>query len=411
MPLGAALPVIGVLAVLVLLFSALSAMVERPSPIRLRHWTEEAGGSLRRLYERPERWEAFRLLLSSLAQIGPFALFACLYLASPLAQRPPTVRLVAALAASAVIVFIGQLGNRILVSRNPEKVLRLLTGVFRVVLTGLRPLVLVLAPLLPAAIERRDEEEDDEPAEEEIEAFLDVGAREGILEPGEQDLILGVIDFGDAVVRSVMTPRMNMVCATTDSDLESLAELFVDSRHSRIPLQGESVDDIRGILHIRDLLRGLKAATPPPAVELALPASFVPETKAVDVLLRELQAAHVQMAIVVDEYGGTAGLVTVEDLLEEIVGEIVDEHDLEEPECEELENGAWRVDGVTSLDRLGEIFGVDVDDEPYETVGGLIFGRVGTVPEEGSVVETLGLVFRVESVVDRRIERLTVRPG
>lgn len=407
MALGGSLALSAGLTALALLFSALSAMVERPSPIRLRHWTEEAGGALRRLYERSERWEAFRLLLSSLAQVLPLALFAALFLSPPLASRPLTPRLGITLAVTALVVFAGQLANRFLVRRNPEKVLRLATTVYRALLPVLTPVILVLAPLLPRVMERSDEE--DEASEEEIEAFLDVGAREGILEPGEQDLILGVIDFGDAVVRSVMTPRINMVCAAVDTDLETLAALFIESRHSRIPLYGDSVDDVRGILHIRDLLRGLRSAPPPPAGDLALPASFVPETKAVAVLLRELQAAHVQMAIVVDEYGGTAGVVTVEDLLEEIVGEIVDEHDLEEPECEELENGAWRVDGGTSLDRLGEIFGAEIDDEPYETVGGLIFGRVGTVPEEGSVVETLGLVFRVESVVDRRIERLTVR--
>lgn len=410
MAVGGSLLIVTVCAALVLVLSALSAMVERPSPIRLRHWTEEAGGSLRHLYERPERWEAFRLLLSTLAHVAPLGLFAVLYLAPPLGWPAVASRLTGALAISVVVLFIGQILDRVLVSRNPEKVLRRLTPVFRALLPVLAPLVLVLAPLLPAAIERRDDEEEDEASEEEIEAFLDVGAQEGILEPGEQDLILGVIDFGDAVVRSVMTPRMNMVCAPVDTDLETLAELFIESRHSRLPLHGDSVDDVRGILHIRDLLRGLRQPTPPPAVELTLPASFVPETKAVDLLLRELQAAHVQMAIVVDEYGGTAGLVTVEDLLEEIVGEIVDEHDLERPECEELEGGAWRVDGGTSLDRLGELFGAEVDDEPYETVGGLIFGRVGTVPEEGSVVETLGLVFRVESVVDRRIDSLTVRP-
>lgn len=407
MALGGSLALSAGLTILALLFSALSAMVERPSPIRLRHWTEEAGGALRRLYERSERWEAFRLLLSSLAQILPLVLFAVLFLTPPLASRPLTPRLGGTLAATALVVFAGQLANRFLVRRNPEKVLRRATAVYRVLLPVLTPLILALTPLLPRVIERSDEE--DEASEEEIEAFLDVGAREGILEPAEQDLILGVIDFGDAVVRSVMTPRTNMVCAAVDTDLETLATLFIESRHSRIPLYRGSVDDIRGILHIRDLLRGLRAATPPPAEELALPASFVPETKAVAVLLRELQAAHVQMAIVVDEYGGTAGVVTVEDLLEEIVGEIVDEHDLEEPECEELEDGAWRVDGGTSIDRLGEIFDAEIDDEPYETVGGLIFGRVGTVPEEGSVVETLGLVFRVESVVDRRIQRLTVR--
>ena len=221
-------------------------------------------------------------------------------------------------------------------------------------------------------------------------------------------MILSVIDFGDAQVRSVMTPRMDMVCAAVGEKLEDLAELLVESRHSRIPLYRDSVDDIRGVLHIRDLLRGLRSPKPPPAAELVLPPVFVPETKPLGDLLRELQAAHQQMAIVVDEYGGTSGLVTVEDLLEEIVGEIVDEHDLEEPECEQLKDGGWRLDGRTSLDRIEQLFGVDLEDEPYETVGGLIFGRLGNVPEPGSTLEAVGLAFEVEKVGERRIESVVV---
>jgi putative hemolysin len=262
---------------------------------------------------------------------------------------------------------------------------------------------------MPAAVVERREDEG-QVTEDEIEAFLDVGTREGILEPGEDDLIQRLIDFGDTVVRSVVTPRIDMVCAPVNSSLESLAELFLSSKHSRIPVYQESVDHIVGILHIRDLLRGLRDGAGPSVSDLMMEPYFVPETKPLSELLSEFQALHLQMAIVVDEYGGTSGMVTVEDLLEEIVGEIQDEHDESAPVNEPLEDGGWRLDGRAPLESLDELFEVELDEEAYETIGGLIFGTLGYVPEPGECVEIGGLRFRIESVEQRRISSVAVHP-
>ncbi|MDH3745484.1 MAG: hemolysin family protein [Acidobacteriota bacterium] len=400
-----------VLAVLTALLVVLSAMLERPGPIRLRHCVEEAGGRLRLLWDRPERFEAFRYLLSALARAMPVALIVPLAFALAAGEPLGLRELGAAMGIAAALVVAVELLNRFLVSRNPEKVLRRLTLVYRGLLVVLWPLVLLTAPLLPAAaVQRRDDVEEDEASEEEIEAFLDVGATEGILEPGEEDLILRVIDFGDDLVRSVMTPRVDVIFASVDTSLDKLAQLIIDSKHSRIPLYGESVEDIRGVLHIRDLLRGLRSEGVVSAASLALPPVFVPETKRLADLLRDLQAAHQQMAIVVDEYGGTAGVVTVEDLIEEIVGEIVDEHDDEEPLCEEMGDGSWRMAGRIGLDKVGEVFSSEFGDEPYETVGGLVFGLLGDVPKAGAVVRAHGLRFDVEGVSGRSIQAVRVAP-
>ena len=220
-----------------------------------------------------------------------------------------------------------------------------------------------------------------------------------------------VIDFGDAVVKSVITPRIDMVAAPADSDLESLAELFLEAKHTRIPLYRDSVDQVVGVLHLRELLAGLRSPDPPGAAELALPPYVIPETKPLNELLREFQRSRQQLAIVVDEFGGTVGLVTVEDLLEEIVGEIVDEHE-EVPESSlELPDGSWKLDGATPVDTLHMLFGVDVEDEPVETVGGLVFGRLGQLPEAGQRIEAFGLEIIVQEVQGRRVKSLIVRPA
>ncbi len=403
----------GLLAVVAALSIVLSALLERSGPIRLRHWAEEAGGRLLALYEEPTRFEVFRYGLSLVARAAPIAVFASFYGFSSRVLAETGVVGRAGAAAAGVVVFLAatEIANRWLVARRSEAALRRLTPAYRAANLLIAPFVLPLAAVVPkSAIVPREIGELDEASEEEIEAFLDVGAREGIIEPGDEDMLLRVIDFGDAQVRAVMTPRTDMVCAPITSELEELARLFLDSKHSRLPLFGDSIDQVVGVLHIRDLLGGLRSPQPVAALDLVMTPYFVPQSKQLDSLLRELQAGRQQMAIVVDEYGGTAGLVTVEDLLEEIVGEIGDEHEEVVRESERLEDGRWRIDGAAELKLLNDLFGVDTRGEPYETVGGLIFGMLGSVPEEGSAIESRGLRFTVERVVERRIQTVVVGP-
>jgi CBS domain containing-hemolysin-like protein len=400
----------GLFALLTVLLLVLASLLDRTGPIRVRHWVENAGGRLRILFDRTERFEAYRYLLGFLARAAPVVLMAILVAVS--AAMLPTLRsaLLWSLAAVLFLVLIAEALSRLLAVRA-EPCLDRLTFAYRGFLLLLSPLLPLAAPLFASHEEEEGEtisEEEDEASDDEIEAFLDVGTKEGILEPGDEYMILRMIDFGDEVVRSVMTPRIDMVCASISTPLDELAALFVESNHSRIPLFQDSVDDIRGVLHIRDLLGALHSATLPTIESIALPPLFVPETKQLADLLRELQASHKHLALVVDEYGGTAGLVTIEDLLEEIVGEIVDEHDEDEPEVQRLKDGSYRLDGMTSLDALGVLFGVDLEDEPYETVGGMIFGSLGDLPEPGSKVTAHGLEFTVENVDDRRVDLLRV---
>jgi CBS domain containing-hemolysin-like protein len=392
---------------LAVLAAVLSALLERSGPIRLRHWAEEAGGSLLALSAVHVRFGLFRYLLSLLARTLPIVFTALL--AALLARWHRAHPVLWALGAVVLLVAATEAFNRTLVGQDPERALRGLTRLYRVALWSLSPLIAVLGPLVPSeAFERHEEGEETEASDEEIEAFIDVGTREGILEPEEGEWLWGIVGFSDTQARSVMTPRIDMVCAPVDSALDVLADRFIDSGHSRIPIFEDSIDHIIGILHIRDVLRASRGSEPADVRELLKPALFIPETKLLSELLRELQARFQQVAIVVDEYGGTAGLVTVEDLLEEIVGEIMDEHEALAAELEPLDNGAYRLDGRARIELLDELFDVEIEDPEYETVAGLIFSVLGFVPQVGETVESHGLRFTVEGVDDRRIGTVRV---
>jgi putative hemolysin len=391
------------------LSALMTALLERSGPIRLRHWVEEAGGRLRRLYERPDRFEAFRFLLNLLAKLVPLALFAAVARTAFDGGLDHPFLLSGILIA--VVVAISELASRSLLRSDPEEGLRRMTALYRLFLSALLPVVLVAARLVP-----RDEPEDhgppdadEEASEEEVEAFIDVGTREGILEPEDRDLVWGVVDFGDTQVRSVMTPRVDIVAARADEPLERLVDIFVDGGVSRLPLYRDSIDQIVGILHLRDLLAGLRRPERPAALDLAKAPAVVPETKLLGDLLKEMQARRQEMAIVIDEFGATEGLVTMEDLIEEIVGEIQDEHDEGEPENVLLDDGSLLLDGRASIDTLDEHFAWRVDDEEVETVGGLVSGLVGYVPRPGEAIEHQGLRFEVERADERRILVLRVR--
>ena len=389
----------------------LAALLERSGPVRLRHWAEEAGGGLLALFEHPQRFETYRFLLSFLAKAAPVLL--AVALASVLVGAgTPRAGLWAVLGTVALVAVV-ELLNRRLVAHRSEAALDRLTVLYRALRVLLWPAVVVLAPLAPAPGNGEPappDEEEEEISDEEIEAYIELGTREGILDEGEGDYLWGIVDFGDTQVRSVMTPRVDMVVAPADEGLDALAVRFLDSGHSRLPLYEESIDRIVGILHIREVLRGIRAPEPRPAArELMKAPFFVPERRALDELLKEMQARFQQMAIVLDEYGGTAGLVTVEDLLEEIVGEIFDEDEVaaaSEPVA--LEDGSFRLDGRTPIDTLDELFDVDLEEEPYETLGGLVLSVHGQVPEEGAVVVAHGLRLHVEEVSDRRIQSVRV---
>ena len=240
-------------------------------------------------------------------------------------------------------------------------------------------------------------------------AFADAAVEDEVLEPVERDLIESVITFGDTVVREVMVPRTDMTTVDRDLTVAATLELSSDAGYSRLPVEGENVDDLIGLVYVKDLIRAeLDGGENRQIDGLLRQARFVPETKQVAHLLREMQEESFHMAIVVDEYGGVAGLVTLEDLIEELVGEIVDEYDVEEPLVERQRDGTLRVDARILINELNDIAGLTLPEGEYDTVAGLVFDRFGRVPLEGETTDAEGYTLRVERVQARRITRVHV---
>jgi putative hemolysin len=229
------------------------------------------------------------------------------------------------------------------------------------------------------------------------------------LEEDEREMIASVIELGEQPVREVMVPRIDIVAAPATSTVRDVVDRIVDSGHSRIPVYDGTIDNITGVVYAKDLLRFLRDGSQTASVQpLAREASYVPETKKVDDLLHEMQQTRVHVAIVVDEYGGTAGLITIEDLIEEIVGEIRDEYDLEESMIEEVSDREALFDARVSIRDVNDTLDLDIEDEDFDTLGGLLYHELGKVPSVGDEVRVDGAVVTVLSTTGRRVRKVRV---
>ncbi len=248
---------------------------------------------------------------------------------------------------------------------------------------------------------------------EELRLIVERGGEQGVLEAEEEQMINSIIELGERRLHEVMIPRIAIASLPASATLDEAIDKVVEEGHSRIPVYEESIDEVVGILYAKDLLPILKTgAAPRPMLRTLLRAPvFVPESMTIDDLLHEFQRRKVHIAIVLDEYGGTAGLLTIEDLLEEIVGEIQDEYDTEEPMVVKISDDEARVDGRADVDDLAELFDTQLeleDEDEYDTVGGLIYHRIGGVPSPGDVVDVDGLQLTVETTDGRRVGKVLV---
>jgi putative hemolysin len=250
-------------------------------------------------------------------------------------------------------------------------------------------------------------------SEGELLAMADAAAQDDVIEREERRLIHSIIDFGDTVVREVMVPRPDMVVVESTARVSDVIEIAIAAGFSRIPVYGQGIDDILGVVFGKDLMKAEREGHADMAVsEIMREAHFVPETKRVSELMREMQASKLHQANVVDEYGGTAGLVTLEDLIEELVGEIEDEYDVEETPVEIISDHEVRVTARMAIDDLNELLGTELPEGDWDTVGGLVYGLLGHVPTEGESVEVDGNHLTAERVQGRRIGRVRVTtPG
>ena len=307
----------------------------------------------------------------------------------------------------------------LIVRHDPERVLITLLPSFTAVEFFLRPLTRLLVGIIATLRRERQTTPSPDtgvPAEEEsggeaAHAYLEAGEQEGLIEREERRLLESIVDFGDTLVREVMTPRPDIVGTRADATLAELRQVFAEQQYSRVPVYRDSLDHILGFVFVKDLIRlPLDLAAGERVVERLLrPAHFVPETKRVSDLLKEFQRQQVQSAVVVDEYGGTAGLVTIEDLLEEIVGEIRDEYDVESEPVQDEGNGVFVFSGKVSIDDLNDRLGVSIPPEGFGTIGGFLLAHLGRVPAVGERIDVDGLHVEVLEAERRRVTRVRVR--
>jgi len=292
----------------------------------------------------------------------------------------------------------------------------------------LLPLIRPLLPMMAFAADpfhrlfdrtpRKEQIQDDSEAEAEdanggdIQALIDVGEAEGILEEEEGELIHSIIEFGDTRVSEVMTPRPNIVAVPTNATVREARNIMIESKYSRLPVYSEQIDNVEGIIYVRDLLQCWPEGKEDEVItRLVRPVYFVPETKPVAELLEEMQKAHVQLTMVIDEYGGVSGLVTVEDILEEIVGEIEDE-DIAGEELQEIvedADGCYQVLGSTEIGKIERLFDMEIEADDFTTIAGLVINESGRVPLTGAQLTFRGLAVEVLEADERRIGLLRVK--
>ena len=307
----------------------------------------------------------------------------------------------------------GELVPKRIGMHNAEGVAFGVVGVLNFMLVAFKPFVDFLAfstNLVVRPLGIRQNEEETNVTEEEIRMMVDVGEENGTIEESEKEMINNVFEFNDRLAGEIMTHRTEVSAVEVTSTLKEIMEIGLSEGYSRIPVYDGDLDNIVGILYIKDLLQyvGQPVSADFDAKDVMRPPLFVPETKRCRELFKVLKAQKQHMAVVIDEYGGTAGIVTMEDLLESIVGDIQDEYDHEEEEFSIIDDSTYTIDGTAELEEVSELLGVDLPEGEYDTLGGLIIDRLGRIPLEGEhpSVEIAGVTFTVEEVEERRIEKV-----
>ncbi|MBW3582156.1 MAG: hemolysin family protein [Euryarchaeota archaeon] len=310
-----------------------------------------------------------------------------------------------------VVLIVGEITPKAYAARYSLRVSKRVTPGLRLIEMVLFPFIWILERITDGVfrlfgVKRKEEATFASP--DELRTLIDVGTEEGVIEEEEQEMIHGVISFGELMAKEVMVPRTDMVCLERSRSLRDAVEVAVSSGYSRLPVYEGNMDNVVGVLYVKDLLRKIvEGETDAQVGEYMRESLFVPESKALDEILEELQDKRVHLAVVVDEFGGTSGIVTMEDLLEEIVGEIFDEYDLRRESIVLVQEDTWLVDARIHVDDVNEALDTKIpEEEAFETMGGFIHHELGRLPKEGERFEAYGLRITVEKVVGRRILKI-----
>ena len=311
-----------------------------------------------------------------------------------------------------VLVF-GEVIPKNLAAAHAESWAMLIAPFIRLVSIILTPVVFLLTKLSDMVVRFSKKDNEDVPTitEDEFRLLVDVGQEEGVFDESESEMINSIMEFDEIVVKEIMVPRIDIVGLDGDDNVNEALRLIIDGGHSRIPVYEDSIDNIIGILYAKDIFEHLHEDFDKLQVKtLMRDAYYIPETKKVDDLLEELRMKKVHMAIILDEYGGTSGLVTIEDLLEEIIGDIQDEYDEEEEEISKIDENTFTVEGTIDIEEIDELIGKELPEGDYETLAGFIMDELQCIPKNGEMNEVVfeNVKFTVLEVEDRRIEKIKV---
>ena len=306
----------------------------------------------------------------------------------------------------------GELVPKRLAMKYYEKVAYGTIGVIRAISIITAPFVklLTFSTNMVSKIFGVCEAEEEVVTEEEIKMMIDQGEEKGTIEKGERQLLNNVFEFNDIIVSEVMTPRTDIYAIDINDNVKDLLDEMDEFKYSRIPVYEESIDDIKGILFIKDIIKPLKNKEPIDIKKIMREPYFVPESKDIDELFKEMQQNKVQMAIAIDEYGGTAGLITMEDIIEELVGNILDEYDEEDPDIKKIDDNTFILSGTLTSYEIKKLFNVEIPEGDYETLSGYLLDRLGRIPDENEhpVIEDDNLTYKVEEMEDKRIKYVKV---
>jgi magnesium and cobalt exporter, CNNM family len=379
--------------------------MNRVRAYRLKEDKRRGAGSLLRIVENPAPYLNVVLLLTLLSTIGGTTI------ASSLAVRHfHSIGELIATAAMTIVLFVfAEVTPKTFAIQQTDRVALVLAPIIVALGRLVGPLAKFLVKFANVLMPGKGLPEGPFITEQELRASAEVAQEEGQIEEGEVELIHSIFEFGDTIVREVMVPRPDIVAVEHDKSLRDVQALVLTHGYSRIPVFREDLDNVTGIVYAKDVLKALhQGKHDAPLSEVVREAHYVPETKKVAELLREMQKEKFHIALVTDEYGSPTGLVTLEDLLEELVGEITDEYDREEPEMVEVGDGVYRVSGKASIDDVNEMLDVELPDEGWDTVAGLVLDLFGRIPKEGERVPFQGLAFTAEEVQGRRIAKVLI---
>lgn len=352
-------------------------------------------------------FEETRLAVEFLRNVVVLALAVYAFVAFPRMTFWPLWLFLAALGIYAVAL---DLVPRLLCAFGKHQVIKVFLPAFSLLRLLAYPLLAVSRNLLVREEQREEKDEEREATDEEIETFIDGATEEGIIEKGEDELLRNIVEFGDTLVREIMTPRVDMVCIRKDATIDSLKDLFIREKYSRIPVYKDRLDNIEGTVMAKDILEYADEKHKGQSIEaLIRPAAFVPESMPVADLLKEFQKVMQKLAVVVDEHGGVSGLVTMEDVVEEIVGEIQDEYDTEEAEISENGPLDFTVSGATEVEELEELFDAELAKDDFITVGGLMAQALGRLPQKGDTLTIQGLLLEVLEADQKKVRKLRIR--